>query len=173
MGRNRENKAAVIAEIKDRLQDTQLAFLIDYQGLSVAEITNLRLRLRPLGGSCKIAKNTFVRLAVEDDKNWQSLQSILKGSNALILVKEDFGSVIKAYKSFQKDTKKTELVGGVLEGQTLTKQQVEALGDLPSKEQLIAQIAGGINALATKLALGIKEVPSSLARGIKAYSEQE
>lgn len=173
MGRTKENKAAVVADLKERLQDSQLAILIDYQGLTVSEITNLRQRLRPLGGSCKIAKNTFVRIAVEGDENWQPMQEFLKGQTALLLVKDEFGAAIKAYKSFQKETKKTELIGGVLEGRALTQSQVDALGDLPSKEQLMAQIAGGINALATKVALGVKEVPASIARGIRAYSEKE
>lgn len=60
-----------------------------------------------------------------------------------------------------------------MEGKALTEKDVEAIGDLPSKEQLMAQIAGGINALATKVAISIKEVPSSLGRGIKAISEKE
>jgi large subunit ribosomal protein L10 len=173
MGRTRENKAAVIADLKDLLKEVQLAFVIDYQGLSVAEITDLRRRLRPSGGVCKIAKNTFVRIAVDRDENWQPMNEFLKGTSALLLVKEDVSGAIKAYKSFQKDTKKTELRGGVMEGRALTKEQVEEIGNLPSKEQLMAQIAGGINALTTKIAVGIKEVPSSLARGIKAVSEKE
>jgi len=90
-----------------------------------------------------------------------------------LLVKEDFGGVIKAYKGFQKETKKTELRGGVLEGRALSKADVDALGDLPSKEQLMAQIAGALNSLTAKIAIGIKEVPASLGRGIKAYSEKE
>jgi large subunit ribosomal protein L10 len=172
MGRTRENKADVMADFKDSLSQAQLAFVIDYQGLSVAEITDLRGRLRPIGGSCKIAKNTLIRLAVDGDETWQPMQEYLKGTSAVLLVKEDIGGAVKAYKSFQKDTKKTELRGGVMEGHSLSKAQVEALADLPSKEQLYGQIAGAINALATKIAVGVKEVPSSLARGIKAYSEK-
>lgn len=173
MGRTRENKVTVVTELKERLNEAQLAVIIDYQGLSVAQITDLRNRLRPVGGSCKIAKNTFVRIAVDGDDRWQPMQDLLKGSSALLLVKEDVGAAVKAYKSFQKDTKKTELRGGVMEGRALTKDEVEAIGDLPSKEQLIAQIAGAINALATKIAVGINEVPASVARGLKAYSEKE
>ena len=173
MGRSREDKAAVVEDLKQLFRDAQLAIAIDYKGLSVAEITNLRNRLRPIGGSCKIAKNTLMRIAVEGDDRWQLMQPFLKDSSALLLVKEEVGAVVKAYRAFQKETKKTELRGGVMEGRALSKEQVEAIGDLPSKEQLMAQIAGGINALATKVAIGIKEVPSSLARGIQAVAEQE
>ncbi|MBF2035725.1 MAG: 50S ribosomal protein L10 [Leptolyngbyaceae cyanobacterium T60_A2020_046] len=172
MGRTLEDKKAIVADLKEALTDVQLTFVIDYKGLSVAELTDLRNRLREKGGSCKITKNTLMHLAVDGDENWQPMQAFLKDSSAFLLVKEDVGGAVKAYKEFQKATKKTELRGGVMEGRALSKEQVEALGDLPSKEQLYAQIAGAINALATKVAVGIKEVPSSLARGIKAVSEQ-
>ncbi|MFN8951519.1 MAG: 50S ribosomal protein L10, partial [Aphanizomenon sp.] len=75
--------------------------------------------------------------------------------------------------AFQKATKKTEIRGGVMEGRVLSEADVKALGDLPSKEQLMGQIAGAINAVATKLAVGINEVPSSLARALQAIAEKE
>ena len=173
MGRTRANKGAIIEELKQDLGEAQLAFVIDFKGLSVAEITDLRNRLRPVGGSCKVTKNTLMRIAVEGDENWQPIQEFLKDTSAFLLAGEEVGAAVKAYKEFQKATKKTELRGGVMEGRALTKQEVEALGDLPSKEQLYAQIAGAINGVATKIAIGIKEVPASLARGIKAVSEKE
>ena len=173
MGRTRENKAEIIDSLKQNLSDAQMAFVIDYQGLSVAEITDLRNRLRPVGGSCKVTKNTLMGLAVEGDENWQPMKEFLSNSSAFLLVGEEVGAAVKAYKEFQKATKKTELKGGVMEGRALSKQEVEALGDLPSKEELYAQIAGSINALATKIAVGVKEIPTSVARGIKAISEKE
>ncbi|MGL5875407.1 MAG: 50S ribosomal protein L10 [Xenococcaceae cyanobacterium] len=173
MKRTLADKKALVADIKEQLKDAQLVFAIDYLGLSVAEITNLRNRLRPVGGSCKISKNTLMRIAVEGDENWQPMQEFMSNSSAFLFVKEDVSGAVKAYKEFQKETKKTELRGGVMEGRALTKAQIEAIGDLPSKEQLYAQIAGALNALSTKIAVGVKEVPSSIARGIKAVSEKE
>jgi large subunit ribosomal protein L10 len=173
VGRTRANKEAIVTELKETLKEAQLAFVIDYEGLSVAEISDLRNRLRPVGGSCKITKNTLMNIAVIGDENWQPIQEFLKNSSAFLLVGEEVGAAVKAYKAFQKDTKKTELRGGVMEGRALTTEQVEALGDLPTKEQLYAQIAGAINAVTTKIAVGVKEVPSGLARGIKAVSEKE
>ena len=173
MGRTLENKKEIVAEIKDLLSETQSIFVIDYKGLTVAEISDLRNRIREKGGTCKIAKNTLIRIAVQDDENWQPVQEFLKDTTALLLTKEDIGSVVKEYKKFQKDTKKTELRGGVLEGKALTKTEAEALADLPSKEELYARIAGALNALATKVAVGVKEVPSSIARGLQAYVDKE
>jgi len=80
-------------------------------------------------------------------------------------------------KSSKKKAKKTELRGGVLKegtkGQLLTEDQIKAIADLPSKEQLIAQAAGAINAIAAKLARSINEVPASLARAVDAVARQE
>ncbi|AFY48626.1 ribosomal protein L10 [Nostoc sp. PCC 7524] len=173
MGRTLENKKEIVAELKETLSESTLALVIDYQGLTVAEITDLRRRLRPTGTICKVTKNTFMGIAIQDDEKWQPLSELLKGSSAFLLVKEDFSSAIKAYQDFQKASKKTELRGGVMEGRLLKEPDVKALGDLPSKEQLMAQIAGAINALATKVAVGINEVPSGLARALQAVADKE
>ncbi|MEA5516473.1 50S ribosomal protein L10 [Nodularia sp. UHCC 0506] len=173
MGRTLENKKEIVADLKNSLSESTLALVIDYQGLTVAQITDLRQKLRPSGAVCKVTKNTLMGIAIDGDENWQPLSELLQGASAFLLVKEDFSSAIKAYQEFQKVTKKTELRGGVMEGRLLKETDVKALGDLPSKEQLMAQIAGAINALATKVAVGINEVPSSLARALQAVADKE
>ncbi|MDF0552981.1 MULTISPECIES: 50S ribosomal protein L10 [Kamptonema] len=173
MGKTVAQKNEIITELKDSLSQSQLAVIIDYQGLSVAEITDLRRRLRPKGSSCTVTKNTLMRIAVEGDAKWQPMQELLKGASALVFVKEDISGAIKAYQEFQKASKKSTLRGGVMEGKLLKEADIKALADLPSKEQLMAQIAGAINGVATKLAVGINQVPTSIARGLKAYAEKE
>jgi large subunit ribosomal protein L10 len=184
MGRTYANKQEIVADLKGLLEDSQLALVIDYKGLSVAEISELRNRLREAGAVCKVTKNTLMRIAVEEDDNWKPMTQFLKDSSAFLLVKEDLGGAIKAYQSFQKDTKKTELRGGVMEGRALNADDLDAITKLPTREELIARIAGAINAIPTKLAVGtnavptklavgIKEVPASLVRAIKAVSEKE
>lgn len=173
MGRTRDSKDAIITELKESLSESQMAIVIDYQGLSVAEITDLRRRLRPKGASCKVTKNTLMGIAVDGDAKWQPMEEFLKGSSAFLLVKDDFGGAIKAYQEFQKATKKSALRGGVLDGKALSEADVKAIADLPSKEQLMAQIAGALNALTTKIAVGVKEVPSSIARGLQAYADKD
>jgi large subunit ribosomal protein L10 len=184
MSKTLEEKKEIVADLKEVLSQSQLALVIDYQGLSVAEISDLRRRMRPTGTVCKKAKNTLMRIAVEDDSRWQPMTKFLEGSSVFLLVQEDMKSAIKTYQDFQKATKKTELRGGVLDGQALTEADVKALTELPTKEELMARLAGGIkaiptklavgiNAVPTKLAVGIKEVPGSLVRAIKAVSEKE
>ena len=184
MGRTLEDKKAIVAELKDTLSEAQLALVIDYKGLSVAEITDLRNRLRESGAVCKITKNTLMRIAVDGDDAWQPMTAFLKDSSAFLLLKDDLGKGIKAYQAFQKDTKKTELRGGVMEGRALNEADIKAITDLPTKEELIARIAGAINAIPTKLAVGtkavptklavgIREVPASLGRALQAVSQKE
>jgi large subunit ribosomal protein L10 len=174
MGRTLEDKQAIVAELKETLSQSQLAVVIDYKGLSVAEITDLRRRLRPSGAECKVTKNTLMRIAVQDDPNWQPIAEICKESSAFLLLRDDLGGALKAYQDFQKATKKTLIVrGGAMEGRLLTEDDVKAIADLPSKEQLMAQIAGAINGVASKLAIGINEVPSSLARALQAVADKD
>jgi len=166
MGRTLAEKEAIVADLKQNLSESQLAIVIDYKGLSVAEITDLRRQLRPTGTVCKVTKNTLMGLAVKGDPTWEPMQDFLSQSSAFLLIKDDMGAAIKAYQAFQKATKKTEFRGGVMQGKALNEAEVKAIADLPSKEEMIAQIAGAINSIATKLAVSINEVPASLGRSI-------
>jgi large subunit ribosomal protein L10 len=173
MGKTLKQKEEVVQDLKAVLEDAQAIMAIDFAGLSVAEITKLRRQLRPSGTVCKTVKNTLMEKAVADLPQWQPIGVLLKGSTACFFVKDDLSAALKAYQGFVKETKKTELRGGVLDGKALTPEELKAIADLPSKEVLLAQIAGGINGVATKLAVAVKEVPQSLARGIKAIHEKE
>ena len=173
MGRTLEDKKSIVAELKESLSDSQLTVAIDYKTLTVAEMTDLRNRLRPSGAECKVTKNTLMKIAVADDENWQAMQDICKESTAFLFVKQDIGGALKAYQDFQKASKKTTIRGGAMEGKLLSEADVKAIADLPSKDQLMAQVAGALNAVTAKIAIGVKEVPNSLARAVKAVSEKE
>ncbi|MBD3880706.1 50S ribosomal protein L10 [Phormidium tenue FACHB-886] len=173
MGRTLENKQEIISELKESLSQSQLAVVIDYKGLTVAEITDLRKRLLPTGSECKVTKNTLMKIAIADDPNWQPMAEICKESSAFLLLKEDLSGALKAYQDFQRVSKKTIVRGGAMEGRLLTEADVKAIADLPSKEQLMAQVAGAINGVASKLAVGINEVPGSLARALQAYADKD
>ena len=125
-----------------------------------------------------------MRMAGKEDTKLQPIKQYIQDSLVFLLVDEELKDAITAYEAFQKATKKTKIRGGVLEGQALTIDEIKALKDLPSKQELMARIAGGINAVATKLATGINqvptklatginEVPNSLARAIQAVSQKE
>lgn len=171
MGRTLENKQQIVEELKGLLGEAEMALVLDYRGLTIKEMTDLRTRLQASNGVCKVTKNTLMRRAIDGDSAWSDLDSLLTGTNAFVLVKGDVGGAVKALQSFQKDTKKSDVKGGLFEGKLLSPDDIKAIGDLPSKEVLMAQIAGAINGLATKLAVGINEVPSGLARALKQHAE--
>jgi large subunit ribosomal protein L10 len=173
MGRTLEDKQQIVEELKQLLGEAQMALVLDYSGLSIKEMGDLRGRLAAASGVCKVTKNTLMRRAIDGDSTWANLESLLTGTNAFVLVKDDVGGAVKAVQSFQKDSKKSELKGGLFEGQLLSQNDIKAIGDLPSKEVLMAQIAGAINALAAKVAIGINEVPSGLARALKQHADGE
>lgn len=173
MGRTLASKQQIVEELKGLLSEAEMALVLDFKGLSVKEMTDLRTRLQAANGVCKVTKNTLMRRAIDGDSTWASLDSLLTGTNAFVLVKGDVGGAVKAIQAFQKESKKSETKGGLFEGKLLSQADIKAIGDLPSKEVLMAQIAGAINAVATKVAVGINEVPSGLARALKQVSEGE
>ena len=173
MGRTLENKQQIVEELKSLLGEAEMALVLDFKGLSVKEMFDLRTRLQGSNGVCKVTKNTLMRRAIDGNSAWTELDPLLNGTNAFILVKGDVGGAVKAVQAFQKDTKKSETKGGLFEGKLLSEADIKAIGDLPSMEVLLAQIAGAINAVATKLAVGINEVPSGLARALKQHADGE
>ncbi|MEB3262116.1 MAG: 50S ribosomal protein L10 [Cyanobacteriota bacterium] len=173
MGRTLESKQQIVEELKELLGEAEMALVLDFKGLSVKEMTDLRTRLQASNGVCKVTKNTLMRRAIDGNSAWSELDSLLTGTNAFVLVKGDVGGAVKAIQAFQKDSKKSETKGGLFEGKLLSQSEIKEIGDLPTKEVLMAQIAGAINGVATKLAVGIKEVPSGLARALKQHADGE
>ena len=173
MGRTLESKKQIVEELKGLLGEAEMALVLDYQGLSIKEMSDLRARLQPSNGVCKVTKNTLMRYAIDGNDAWTNLESLLTGTNAFVLVKGDVGSALKAIQGFQKDTKKSETKGGLYEGKLLSQDEIKAIASLPSKEILLARIAGALNAVTTKVAVGVNEVPSGLARSLKQHADSE
>ncbi len=171
MGRTLESKKKIVDELKELLGEAEMALVLDYKGLSIKEMSDLRNRLQSNNGVCKVTKNTLMRQAIDGDNTWSGLESLLSGANAFVLIKGDIGGSVKALQTFQKETKKSETKGGLFEGKLLSQEEIKAIASLPSKETLMAQLAGALNSIATKVAVGINEVPSGLARSLKQHSE--
>ncbi|WP_017325990.1 50S ribosomal protein L10 [Synechococcus sp. PCC 7336] len=166
-------KQAIVASVEALLEESEMVMAIDYAALTVGEMSELRNQLYPTDSICMVVKNTLMRRAIAEKPDWEPIGQLLGGQSAFILIKGDVAAAIKAYQSFQKGAKKSECRGAVMAGTAYNFEQVKAIGELPSKEVLMSQVAGSINALATKLAVGIKEVPASLARAIAALEEQK
>ena len=171
MGRTLENKQQIVQEIKTLLNESEMAVVLDYKGLSIKEMSDLRARLQANQGICKVTKNSLMRRAIKGESNWSDLDSLLTGTNAFVLIKEDVGGAVKAVQSFQKETNKSETKGALFEGKLLSDSEIKEIANLPTKEVLMAKIAGALNSVTAKVAISINEVPSGLARSLKQHSE--
>ncbi len=135
-------KAAVIAEIKGKLNGADAAVLTEYRGLTVPQIADLRNALRPAGAEYKIYKNTLVQRAADEAGVGEQLASLLTGPVAVAFVNGDAAAAAKALRDFAKANPTLVLKGGLLGSRSLSTADVEALADLPSREALLSQIAG-------------------------------
>ncbi|MEN9220097.1 MAG: 50S ribosomal protein L10 [Thermostichales cyanobacterium SZTDM-1c_bins_54] len=167
MGRQSlERKAEIVQEVQDLLKRSQMVMVVDYKGLTVAEMSSLRAELRPLGCVFMVVKNSLMERAIAGQAAWAGMQQYLAGSSAFIMVPDRIGDALKVYQGFQKKVKKTELRGAAMAGMALNIDQIKAVADLPPKEVLLAQAAGALQTVATRLAVSLKGVPTQLGRGI-------
>ncbi|MET1002198.1 MAG: 50S ribosomal protein L10 [Acidimicrobiia bacterium] len=169
-----QHKAAVIDEIRERLDGSEAAVLTEYRGLTVAEIAALRAALRPAATDYKVFKNTLARRAAAA-AGLEDLAESLSGPVAIAFVRKDGGDAVtaaKALRDFAKGNPNLVLKGGILGPRPLTTADVEALADVPPREVLLARLAGGFQAPLTKAAGLFQAFTRNMAYGVKAYIDQ-
>lgn len=160
---NREEKTAIVSELQQRFQQAHVALLASAQGLTVGEVGHLRRALRAVDGEFKVAKNTLTRRAIKDT-GFASLHELLNGPNALVLGYRDPVAVAKVLVKFADDHKNLEIRGGVMDGNTLAAQSVADLARLPSREAILGQLLGLLQAPAVQLLRTMQEPGARLAR---------
>jgi len=170
-----DGKKEKVETVKGLLDTSQMIFTVPASSLSVSESQSLR-RSMPEGTTISVVKNTLMSRAVEGTEYEQATSDLLKGSNMWFFIEEDIGASIKAWNAFAKESGKKEthsILGGVVEGTAYDQKGIDAIGKLPSKQELYAQIAGSIKAVPTKVARVIKAPNSKLARAIKLATADE
>jgi large subunit ribosomal protein L10 len=166
-----QRKASVIDEIRDRLEAADAAVLTEYRGLSVSDIAELRAALRPAATDYKIFKNTLARRAASD-AGLTDLLDRLEGPVAIAFVRKDGGDAVtaaKALRDFAKTNPNLVVKGGILGPRVLTAADLDALADVPPRDQLLALLAGGFQAPLTKAAGLFQAFTRNFAYGLKAY----
>lgn len=141
----RPEKEAAVAELQNKLSSSQSVILADYRGLNVQEVTELRKKLREVGVEFKVAKNTLTKLAAKNAAI-EGLDDLLEGPTALAFGYDDPVAPAKVLAEFAKDHQNLELKGGLLEGKVIDLNMVNSLAKLPSKEALLTQVAGLLQA---------------------------
>lgn len=167
----RQEKVAVVTEIREKLEGSDAAFLTEYRGLSVGALAGLRVTLRQTGAEYKVYKNTLARLAASD-AGITGLEELLVGPTGITFVKGDVAAAAKALRDVAKTNPLLILKGGSLGKVTLSAKDVEALAELPSREVLLAQFAGALQAPLVKTAGLLQALPRNFAYGLKALIEQ-
>ena len=172
MDNPRPDKVAVVEEVRERLTSASAAILTEYRGLKVKDLADLRRSLTSAGGEYRIYKNTLVRFAARD-LGLDELVGLLEGPTAIAFVDGDAAAVAKSLRDFARTNPALVVKGGVLGANVLSARDAAALADLPSREQLLAQLAGAVAAPLQQFAGLLAAVPRNLAYGLRALAEQQ
>ena len=170
MDNPRPEKVGVIDEVRERAEAASASVVAEYRGLTEAEMAELRRSLRAAGGDFKVFKNTLVKRAVAGTAH-EPIGDFLVGPTGIAFIQGDVSAVAKALKEFAAANPALIIKGGVLDGAALDASALKALADLPSREVLLAKLAGLIASPMTSLAGLMKAVPQSFAYGLKALIE--
>ena len=158
---DRAQKEKVVEELGQIFESSGVVVVAHYAGLTVAEMQDLRARMRKNGGSVRVAKNKLAKIALEG-KPCESIANLLTGMTVLTY-SEDPVAAAKVAEDFAKDNKKFEILGGAMGETALDRAGVEAVSKMPSREELIASIVGCIAAPAANIAGAIGAPASNIA----------
>ncbi|MDE3060556.1 MAG: 50S ribosomal protein L10 [Pseudomonadota bacterium] len=167
---NRAEKQALIEDVNARFTKAQIALVVHNNGLTVAQMSELRRKMREAGAEFKVAKNRLAKLAAKDTK-FANIAELLKGPTA-IATSEDPVAVAKGIVDFAKANEKLVIVGGAYGEQKLDVSAIQALSKLPSLDQLRGKIIGLLQAPAQRIASILQAPGGQVARVIAAKSKQ-
>jgi len=168
----RPEKVATVAEITDKLKAADAAILTEYRGLSVAAMANVRRQLRSAGGEWKVYKNTLARLAARE-AGAGALEDQLAGPTAIAFVKGDIAAAAKTLRDIARTNPLLIVKGGLMGETVLSAKDVETLAELPSRDTLLAMLAGAFQAPLVKTAGLLQALPRNFAYGLKALIDQK
>jgi large subunit ribosomal protein L10 len=165
-------KIELVKQIKDDLSAAGAVWVVDYRGLSVKQSEALRGAIRAQGASLKIYKNSFTELALKE-LELPTLGDILQGPSAFVFVSGDPVSSAKALKAFAKENDKLQIKGGMLDKAVVTADQVKAIAELPSREELIAKLLGTLQNPLTGIVRVINGPAEKFVRTLAAVAESK
>ena len=169
---NRSGKAAIIEAVKVRAERASFAVITDFKGMTVEELTNLRVSLRNAGGEYLVVKNTLARIALTDGTH-DVIKDNFHENIGVAFGFDDPVAVAKALSDFAKQSKLFELRCASLDGKALDAAQIDALAKLPSREQLLGHLLGTMNAVPTNFVSLFANVVRGLLYALKGIEEQK
>ena len=159
-----EQKQGIVSEIKDKVDNSKSVILFSYQGLSVADIADLRKKLREVDSEVKIYKNTLVKIAMDDKKI--NIDDYLDGPNAIVFGKEIL-EPIKVLSEFNKSHDAVEIRTGIVDGEVVTLDTIKEYASIPSMEGLLTMLAGGMIEHVKNLSIGLNLYAEKLSEESK------
>jgi len=167
----KQYKIDAVTDLVNRLKEKQNIILTDYSGIKVEALHKLRRSLGEKDIDYKVVKNRLFSRALKD-AGFPDINEHLTGPIGVVFAKEDLSEAAQILKNFSKEQDKFGFSLGVMDNEIYGEAQLKKIADLPSREELLAQIMSLLNGPATNIAMMQKQVMSSLARGIKAVAEQ-
>ena len=152
-----ELKQPVVSEIKELLEGAETAVVVDYRGITVAQDTELRKKLREAGISYKVYKNTMLRFAAKGT-DFEALGPVLEGPTAIAVSKTDATAPARILAEFAKKAPALEIKGGVVEGVFYDAKAMEKISNIPSREILLGKLLGSIQSPITNFARVLKQI---------------
>jgi large subunit ribosomal protein L10 len=168
----RNEKEAVIAEVAQLLTERENVFVSDYRGLTMAQLTELRAKLRESGASFRVVKNTLGGIAAERAGRVE-LSPLLSGPTAVTFCGDDLVGAAKALADFAKTHPQLAVRGGLLEMNLIDAESVKALASLPPRDALIAQVVGTMAAPMTGLVTVLQGTVSAFVRALNQVAQQK
>ena len=150
-------KKEEVSKLAESMKDAKLILLTDYRGINVADVTNLRKDLRNVDAEYRVIKNNITKRALAECKI-EGLDEKLEGPTAVIMTNEDYLEATKVIYKFSKDNEYYKIKGGVIEGKVMTTEEIITLAKLPSRQDLLSMLAGGLLANISKLAVALEQV---------------
>lgn len=172
MSAAREKKEQVVAEFKDKLSKAQTVVLSNYSGLTVEDDTLLRRKFREANSEYKVYKNTLMTIAAKE-LGYEELAKYLEGPTSVAFSYDDPVAPAKVLVDFIKDHKGVEIKAGVVNGKIVAVDDIKALAELPSKEELIAKALGSMKAPITNLVFVLSGTLRSLVYALNAVKEKK
>ncbi len=165
----RETKEQEVKFLTDKLNKSKGAFVVDFKGLKVEQVTNLRKTLNKSESEMKVVRNTLARRALKDfPKVDEAISSSLKGTNAIVFSFGEVNATAKALSEFAKENELLQVKTGVMDGEKLDEAKIKFLATLPGKDQLRAMFLGVLQAPASKLARCLNVYQEKMSGGAAA-----
>jgi large subunit ribosomal protein L10 len=169
---NRDQKATAIAEIAAHIDESQAVFAVDYRGISVPQVAELRAKLRESDASFKVVKNSLTERAA-DQVGAETLKELLEGPTALTFVRGDIATAAKTVADYGRATQLLPFKGGLMEGAALDPDQIRSLSRLPSREVLYGQLVGVVASPISGLVRTLGALVSGLAVALEQVREKK